>query len=333
MSPSLSFILFISLSISSLVACGGVLKYLRAKAILDHPNERSSHSVATPRGGGIGVLLITLPALALSFFYFDAIQLEHICVLGALLALALISWLDDLKNLGPAVRFLVQFLGAGLVLAVMDFPANGVFHVGLPFGVEYALLLLGWVWFINLFNFMDGIDGICAIEVISIGAGLFILSFITSDFNPLYGHIGMILAACALGFLWWNWHPAKMFMGDVGSISIGFLLGWLLIKLAVSGFLAAALILPLYYLMDATITLVKRVLRKEKVWQAHREHYYQQATQKGMRHDHVVKIIGVLNICLIGLSYFSLSHPILALVIALVFTSGVLVLLKKKDQA
>lgn len=125
-----------------------------------------------------------------------------------------------------------------------------------------------------------------------------------------------MLAATVLGFLWWNRPPAQIFLGDVGSITIGFLLGWLLLQVALSGYWASALILPLYYLTDATITLVKRGLRGEKVWQAHREHFYQHAVQSGKTHGAVSFAIFLANLCLVGLSALAITNAILALTLA-----------------
>ena len=128
------------------------------------------------------------------------------------------------------------------------------------------------------------------------------------------GLLGLVIAAASLGFLWWNWHPAKVFLGDVGSVPLGFLLGWLLLEVLASPLWPVAIILPLYYLADATLTLIRRALRRERIWQAHREHFYQQATGRGLSHARVSLIIAGLNIVLIGLAFASLSEPTLALI-------------------
>jgi len=128
--------------------------------------------------------------------------------------------------------------------------------------------------------------------------------------------LGLTLAAAALGFLVWNWPPAKIFLGDVGSVPLGFLLGWLLLKLAAGGDWAAALILPLYYLADATITLARRAIRGERVWRAHRQHYYQRAVQGGRSHARVSAGIGATNLMLVALAVLSLTQPWIALGLA-----------------
>jgi len=315
-----SFFIFIALTLAAGVTTGLTLKFLRKKAILDQPNERSSHCVPTPRGGGLGVLAIILPSLGLIFAISPQPPSEALFILGSLLALAGISWLDDIKTLGAASRFGVQILCVVFCLSFMTFPTEGLSFGLLPFWLEKIIMGMAWIWFINLFNFMDGINGITGTEVLSINGGLLILGL----FLPLSlaAHFtSLALAAAALGFLYWNWGQAKIFMGDVGSIPLGFLIGWVLIGLALEGYGVAALILPLYYLMDATLTLLNRLRRGEKIWQAHREHFYQKAHQSGLSHSQVVTAIGLLNLTLIGCAVFSLDHPVIALILAFAATS------------
>jgi UDP-N-acetylmuramyl pentapeptide phosphotransferase/UDP-N-acetylglucosamine-1-phosphate transferase len=159
-----------------------------------------------------------------------------------------------------------------------------------------------WLWFLNLFNFMDGIDGISGVEAASVGLGLALVAVLGGLAAELVA-LPVLLAAAALGFLAWNRPPAKLFLGDVGSVPLGYLLGWLLLSSAAAGQWAAALILPLYYLADATVTLAKRGLRGAKVWQAHREHFYQRAVQGGLSHGAVVLRVLVCNV---GLVVFAL---------------------------
>ena len=171
----------------------------------------------------------------------------------------------------------------------------------LPPGLDMVAAGLLWVWFINLFNFMDGIDGIAGVEAASIGVGIALVS-VAAGLSDVFGTFGLAIAAASLGFLIWNWHPAKIFLGDIGSVPLGFMLGGLLLWLAANGQWAAALILPLYYLADSTITLLKRFVRGEKVWQAHRQHFYQQALAHGLSHDHVVRHVLFVDLVLIALA-------------------------------
>lgn len=322
-------ILFFSAFALSAGLTAVVLPWLKARAILDHPNERSSHVVATPRGGGLAVSAAVLGLWAGWTAWTGEMNGAMALILGGALALAAISWIDDLRTLGAGVRLLAQ-LGA-VAVGVYVLPGDGLVFDGLvPAWADHVLVGLAWVWFVNLFNFMDGIDGISGIEAGAIAIGVTIIVITYPAFQPtaLAGLAIVIAGACG-GFLLFNWHPAKVFLGDVGSVPLGFLLGWLLMALAVQsdvtpGAWAPALILPAYYWVDATITLVRRALRGEKIWQAHREHYYQKAVQRGLSHDHVVKLIALGNIVLVALALEALDGAlwgavaIAGLVVALV---------------
>ncbi len=307
---SFYLILFFCVFLISLSATGLVLKYLIKKAILDHPNERSSHNVPTPRGGGIGLLIAIIPSLLITQYMAPAPLPGYEIALLSTLLLAGLSWLDDLKNLGPAIRFATQIFVVAVSVYFLPDPAHGYLGGFLPLWIEKIILGLGWVWFINLFNFMDGIDGISGVEISAIGIGVALISL----FIPLsheFTQAGLIFAAAALGFLKWNWHKARVFMGDVGSIPLGYLLGWILILMAAHGYVIVALLLALYYLSDATLTLLKRALRKEKIWQAHREHFYQQAVKSGLRHDQVALRVGLTNIVLIIAALLSIQTSLI----------------------
>jgi UDP-N-acetylmuramyl pentapeptide phosphotransferase/UDP-N-acetylglucosamine-1-phosphate transferase len=191
----------------------------------------------------------------------------------------------------------------------------------LPLALERLFLGACWVWFMNLFNFMDGIDGIAASETIAIALGYIAVTAGTqSELAP----IALILAAATAGFLMWNWHPAKVFMGDVGSVSIGFVLGWLLIELAIRQHFSAALILPLYFAADATLTLVKRTLRGSRPWQAHREHFYQRAVLGGITHSGVVVRVIAINAILLALALLAERRPVTASIAAALVVAALL---------
>ncbi|MGR0188217.1 MraY family glycosyltransferase [Azospirillum aestuarii] len=283
---------------------GRVLAYLRRKAILDHPNDRSSHSIPTPRGGGWGVMLTLLPVWTLIAMTADD-PLRALPILAGTLALMAVSWMDDRRGLGPAPRFLAQI--AAVVAGLSALPGDGLVFQGLlPFWADRLVAAVGWLWFVNLFNFMDGIDGLAGSEAASIGAGLALVAALGA-LDPALALYGLAAAGAALGFLVWNWHPAKLFMGDVGSVPLGFTLGWLLLVLAASGLWVAALLIPAYFLADATVTLLRRLAEGKKVWQAHREHFYQKATQRGRNHAQVVRLVLALNATLLLLAVASLA--------------------------
>ena len=273
---------------------------------MDRPNARSSHRAAVPRGGGIaviGVLLAAWLALWLTSACASCEALFWIALAGAL-GLAALSWLDDLRGgLSVFLRLAVQVLAVGAGIASL--PGDGLILQGsVPAPVDHALAAAAWLWFVNLFNFMDGIDGLSGVEGASLGLGAFLLALLGAAPAGL-GPLGLALAGVSLGFLLWNWHPAKIFLGDVGSVPLGYLAGWLMLALAAAGAWQAALLLPAYYLADATITLVRRLLRGRRVWQAHREHFYQRAVAAGWSHQRTAAVIGGHNLLLVGLAVAS----------------------------
>jgi len=277
--------------------------------ILDTPNARSSHDVPTPRGGGIGVMSVLLPVWIVIAFAVPSepgITARWVIPLAAI-ALAAISWIDDLRTLGALPRLGVQVLAAIAGVMMLQGP---VFQGLLPFWLDATITVIGWIWFVNLFNFMDGIDGISGVEAIGIGGGVALIGFLAFNSQTSLPWHGLVIAAAAAGFLVWNWHPAKIFLGDIGSIPLGYLLGWLLLSLAASGYLPAVIILPLYYLVDATLTLLRRLQRGEKIWRAHREHYYQKAVQNGRSHAQVSTAVALTNIGLVVLAVLTtMANP------------------------
>jgi UDP-N-acetylmuramyl pentapeptide phosphotransferase/UDP-N-acetylglucosamine-1-phosphate transferase len=280
------------------LATRALIPVLRHRDVLDHPNERSSHRVPTPRGGGIAVIgsvLLAWVALARSGWVPPG-------VIGVALAaglLALISWIDDLRGLSPVVRLVAQ--GVAIAVGIFSLPEAPDFLQGwLRSAGYFAAIGLIWLWWINLFNFMDGIDGIAASESAAIGAGLLLFASVGTGADPALALLAAAVIGAAIGFLVWNWSPARIFLGDVGSAPLGYLVGFLLLDLAVGGHWRIALILPLYFLADATITLGRRLLRGERVWQAHREHFYQQAVRRGRGHAAVVKRVLAADLALIG---------------------------------
>ncbi|NNE83111.1 MAG: UDP-N-acetylmuramyl pentapeptide phosphotransferase [Alphaproteobacteria bacterium] len=282
--------------------------------LLDHPNERSSHTLATPRGGGLGLLAVLLPAWVLLTYLAPSQagsgEIARWLIPGGALLLAGVSFLDDLRGLSQTIRLLVQAIG--VITAVQFLPAP-IFQGLLPPLLDTILAVLIWLWFINLFNFMDGIDGITGVEAIGIGIGIYAIGAALLPVAASHGQ-ALVIATTMIGFLVWNWQPARIFIGDVGSIPLGFLLGWLLLNLAASGLWQAALILPLYYLADASLTLIRRLLRGAVIWHAHREHCYQQAVQRGRSHAAVSGAVALTNLLLVGLAFVAaapLGAPVL----------------------
>ena len=297
------------------LGAGALIPLLRRRAVLDHPNERSSHAIPTPRGGGIAVVgAIVLAWIAL--IGTGLLPRASSPVLFGAVLLAAVSWVDDLRSLPPAVRLAGQLVAIGLVLRA-GLPAGMVFQGWLPPALDGLAVAMLWIWFINLFNFMDGIDGLAGNEAAAIGLGLLLFAADGVGENPGLAALAASISAAAIGFLVWNWAPARIFLGDVGSVPLGYLLGFLLLDQAARGRWKIALILPLYFLADATITLLRRFLRGEQVWQAHREHFYQRAVQHGHPHAAVVRRVIAANLVLIGCGWAAENGwPILGLIAA-----------------
>jgi len=301
------------------VAGRRVLAWLKQRQILDRPNERSSHSLPTPRGGGLATTPV-MAVLLLAMAWQAASPLLAVLAAGSL-ALLVISWIDDRRGLPPGPRFLAQ--GAAVAVGMAALP-DPVLSGAIPLWLDHVLAGLGWVWFVNLYNFMDGIDGITGIETGTLGTGIALVAA-----GTVLAPAGLLVAAVGAAFLVFNWHPAKMFLGDSGSVPFGFVLGGLLAALAASGQLAAALILPGYYLADATITLARRAANGEKVWQAHRKHFYQRALQGGKRHDQIALAILAANLLLLGCALAAANGiPAAGLAAAAAVVAGLLALLQ-----
>jgi len=286
-----------AVALAAFLLTGLAVRVLTARAVLDRPNARSSHAVPTPRGGGIAVLAALVPGLALLAVLSGEAARLWPALLGLVL-LAGVSFADDLSSLSARLRLLAQAIAVGLGMVAL--PEASLTQGLVPLALERLVLAVGWLWFINLFNFMDGIDGITAVETIAVGLGAG-LSALLLGAPGLLAALGLVTAAGAAGFLPQNWHPARIFLGDVGSVPLGYLLGFILLWLALAGAPAAALALPLYYLADATLTLLKRLGRGERVWQAHREHWYQRAAA-ATRHDRVSLAVAAANAAVVAVA-------------------------------
>lgn len=302
-----SFILVFSTAIVTFAALVAALRLLVHSPLQDVPNERSNHQTPVPRGGGIAIVL----ALGLFFIVAGTPGL----MLWAMLGVAIISLVDDW--IGVAIRYRLIVHVAAACLAMMAVHSL-VFQGLLPPLVDHlfaALLLAGWM---NLYNFMDGIDGISGVESISLGLGLAAVAASVPDIPNSLGVDGLLLATACAVFLYFNWHPAKIFLGDVGSVPLGLITGFFLLQTANYGFWGSALILPAYYLVDGGYTLVKRLIKKEKIWEAHSQHAYQIAVRAGNSHAAVVCWILAGNLILIPLAVIATrqGYEIIALVLA-----------------
>ena len=279
-----------------------VLHPLLVRYALARPNARSSHKVPTPQGGGVAVIVSVLLVTGMTCVLLGARALpliEIATVFSAVVLIAFVGAVDDIRTINVAPRLLLQAVAVAAVIAAIPHDATVIPY--LPWWIERALLLIGGIWFLNLVNFMDGIDWMTVAEILPVSAGLVILGFLGA--LPSYGIVAALaLFGATLGFAPFNRPVARLFLGDVGSLPLGLLIGWLLLLVAARGHLAAALLLPLYYLADATVTLFRRLLRGERVWQAHRTHFYQRATDNGHSVHAVVAGVLLVNIGLVGLA-------------------------------
>ena len=286
------------------------------KQALDLPNERSSHTVPTPRVGGLAIVLTWYIGL-IGFFYYGLIStnLFYALMCGALLAI--VSFIDDLIDIKPIIRLIVHFV---VVISAFVF-LNGIRPFILPhieinyLYITYPLAIVGMVWFINLYNFMDGINGFVSIEAITIA--LFMYSF---TFNV----VNLILIVAVLGFFFWNWPKAKIFMGDVGSTQLGFILIVLGIyfhnELQFSIVNWIMLAIPFWF--DATFTLYRRWRNGEKLSVGHKKHVYQRLVQAGYSHKQVGLMLISLNTIIILMILLYRSYDFLKIpffIISLLF--------------
>ena len=301
---------------ASAVLTGLALRVLRKYEIYDRPNARSLHATATPRGGGAAVVVVVLVAWILLDWPPDR---GEVALIVAAVVIAALGALDDLKGLDWRVRLGAQ--AGAVALAVFGGAWSPIILGGEWAWLERAVVALAWLWFVNLYNFMDGIDALAASQTAWIGLGVVAVA-LTAGFGAGLAAKSAVLAGAALGFVAWNWHPARIFLGDVGSVTLGFLVAALLTELAGNGALAAAIILPGFFLFDASATLIRRFWRGKPFWQAHKDHAYQRAVQAGMSHTGVVVRVGILNLTLVALALASRTAPLLALAFAAAATTG-----------
>ena len=286
------------------------LRPLLQRYALARPNARSSHRVPTPQGGGIAVLAGAFLALGLLLLALPAPEEARrtlAIVMAAAAALALVGAVDDVRPLPAGLRLVLQGLCVATVL-VLAAPGVRLFPETMPLAAERALALLAGLWFVNLANFMDGLDWITVAGFVPLTAAL-ALAAGTGAIDPASGWLAAAMLGGLLGFAPFNKPVARLFLGDVGSLPIGLLTAYLLYRLAGTGALTAAVILPLYHIADATITLLRRIARRERVWEAHRSHFYQQATVNGFGVMSIVTRIALLNLALAGLAAVSLALP------------------------
>ncbi|MEI7432166.1 MAG: glycosyltransferase family 4 protein [Betaproteobacteria bacterium] len=309
----MNYFLFLAAVFFALLLTAILRRYALAHSLLDVPNARSSHKLATPRGGGMAIVvtfLLGLPLLVGS----DVIAWQEMVGLGgAGVLVALVGFMDDLGHIAVRWRLSVHFVASCWALFwIGGLPPLQLFGVVFDVGwLSQVLAALYLVWLLNLYNFMDGIDGLAGVEAVTVCAGAALFCLLVAPGVAAWSPPLLLLAAVA-GFLFWNFPPAKIFMGDAGSGFLGLMLGLLSIQAAWldQALFWAWLVLLGVFVVDATLTLLRRLLRKQKPYEAHRSHAYQYASRKFGAHRPVTLVVGAINLfwltplaMLVGLGY------------------------------
>ena len=296
--------IFISIALTTLFGVEIIRQWGLRRRLLDVPNERSSHTKPTPKGGGLIIVAVCLSVYTLTTVFLNG-HFQWSYLTGAIL-IAVISWLDDLFTVSFIWRFVVHSLAALLIVSTLGYFDELYFPVveNLNIGWSGAFLTFFWiVWLTNAYNFMDGIDGLAGIQAVTAGFGwLLVGKFFGADSTAFYGGVLMF---SGIGFLIKNWQPAKIFMGDVGSAFLGFTFAVmpLLMKNETGQnydkrtfLFSTAVILVWLFAFDTLWTFARRVLEREKVWEAHRRHLYQRIVIRGFSHAYVSILYGTLSI-------------------------------------
>jgi Fuc2NAc and GlcNAc transferase len=286
-----------------------VCRYAMAKDIMDCPNARSSHDVPTPRGGGLALVMVSLLVLLTLGFTEPSLWLM---ALGCGLV-AYTGFVDDRQDLSPKTRLFTHFLGATIVVAAAGgVPPITVFGFTLDLGgAGFLLAIVAVVWILNLYNFMDGINGIASMEAVTTMLPMFFLLSAFAGFDLPLGQAHLLIAASVLGFLFWNFPNARIFMGDAGSGFLGIVIASLMLFGAQIGeeWLWAWLIMLGAFIVDATFTLLRRLAGRAHVFDAHRTHGYQWASRIHNSHTKVTIAFGLINLLwLFPLAYVVVNH-------------------------
>jgi Fuc2NAc and GlcNAc transferase len=314
------------IAIIILVACatfGGtalVRRYALTRKVLDLPNERSLHDRPVPRGGGLALVLAALGGLAMCWARGSIDDALFFTLSGGGALIALVGWFDDHRDVSPLVRGAAHLAAAGWALYWIGAPDSvRIGQLEVQLGAAGPLLAAAAVvWVTNLYNFMDGIDGLAAAEGVTVGIGGATLCLLIGASELAVG--AAIIGAASLGFLFWNWEPARIFMGDVGSGFLGFAFAVLALASEKKGALPSAAwgLLLGVFVFDATATLVRRAGHGERWYSAHRSHAYQRAVQRGLPHSAVVRAVTGLNLILFGMAAVAVISPARIAVIAYV---------------
>lgn len=305
--------------------------------LVDVPGERRQHHKITPRGGGVAVLI----AFTVGFALMDYFWLHNVYTTRLLIPLwiiGLISIRDDISHVNVAVRLFLQLIIAAYLIYVLLLPYQ-LFHGELSYTADFIMAVITFAGFMNVYNFMDGMDGITVSQSMHLSVTILILAFLRYDVIlhvELVVAIATLVLICSMAFAIYNWHPAHIFLGDVGSITLGVLIGLALMLIAASGerLFVATIIASMYYLVDGGMVIlirtdvnpVARFLRGEKkIWQPHLNHFFQQAIRKRLPHKKIITEIILCNYWLMMLAIGALFYPVISLLLAILIVARVII--------
>lgn len=320
--------------LGALVLTGIIRGFALKRGLLDLPNHRSSHSVPTPRGGGLAMVIAVLAILPASLWHQGGSGSAALAILSGGLLVAVVGWVDDCGHLASGFRLVAHFLAVWLGLYWLGgvppvTVAGGVIPAGVALNCAAGVCL---VWLLNLFNFMDGIDGLAAMEAVFVASGAAMLVLSQVGWGQ-EARVLLLFALSCLGFLVWNWPPARIFMGDVGSGFLGYALGILAIVTVTVGVmtLPAWLILLAAFGVDATVTLFGRIVKGERWWMPHCGHAYQVAARRYGSHRAVTLRVLAINFCwLLPLAFGAIRRPVLGWPLVLIAVVPLLMLVLRE---
>lgn len=306
------------------------IKLMKKYDVVDLPdNKRRSHKKVTPRAGGLSFIIIFAVFLPICEYYFTGYIKNSVRINQVVMPLSIISFLDDLVEIKILIRFFFHILCSTLAMMWVVHP-NTVLHYEIPIYLDLLIGTFALISFLNIYNFLDGIDGITMSQTIHLSLTILLLCILRYDIIPKVDtiiNILVIILGWSFVFLYFNWQPAKIFLGDVGSISLGFLLGicLLLVASASAKLFVSCVIAALYYIGDGGLTILIRMMKGEKVWEAHLQHFFQKSVQKGRSHKRVVKRIIKCNFILMLFAVNALYYPVISMIGAILAVSITLI--------
>ncbi len=333
----IDLVIFLLMLVASYFGVSYYLRWSEKNEVFAIPNERSSHTEPMPHGGGIVIVIISLIAYAgISLYLPGTFSWGYFC--GALM-IALISFVDDIYSIAFPWRLLVHSVAAILLIIDVD-TWHGITMLGhISLGNwGYVLTFIWIVWMVNSYNFMDGIDGLAGLQAVIAGFGWLMLGYMLQ--MPAIFLFSGVIAVSSLGFLIHNWNPARIFMGDVGSAFLGFTFASLpMIARTIASknpdlLPIAAVLFVWFFLFDSVVTILRRLVRGEKIWQAHREHLFQRLTLSGLSHRRVTIFYGILASVLSTFILLSVEFrqdiEVAILPVVIILTGALLVFLAKR---